>query len=128
MVRVQSDLILPNHVIEEEKKLASRTFKESLEKVIGDNEWRDGAYFISYHDADDKKNPGVIRSSMKAHAKMPPFMARQIVFWVDNKKGFKEWLWTVNDDRRPAFNIQGVKNAIKQGAIDPKNREAAAGL
>ena len=95
-------------------------FNQSLEKVINENQWRDEPYFISYHDNDDVFKPTLVRAAMKATPKMPQFMARQIVYWIDNKKGFKEWLWTINDDRKPFFNIEGVQKAKKAGAIVPR--------
>ena len=123
MVKALSDLILPANYVEEHKQGMVDTFNSSLEKVINDNQYRDKPYFISYHDCDDQFRPTLVRAAMKAYDKMPPFMARQIVYWIDNKKGFKEWLWAINDDRKPLFNIEGVQKAKREGAIvAPKHK------
>ena len=117
MAKALSNLILPDNYVREHKQGMVDSFNKSLEKVINENQWRKDPYFISYHDCDSKKHASVIHTTMKAHTHMPPFMARQIVYWVDNQKGFKEWLWTVNDDRKPFFNIEGVQKAKESGAI-----------
>ncbi len=92
-------------------------FNKSLEKVINDNQWRDDPYFLSYHENDDKAKVYLIRGKWTVHEQLPRFWARQIVYIVDNKQGFKEWLWSVNDDRKPFFNTEGYKKARDSGAI-----------
>lgn len=118
MAKVQSKLILPNYLHEEAKKSLVSGFKSNLEKRINENQHLDKPYFISYHEKDDlvKKE---VKNVWLISKKMPRFMARQIVYWVDNKKGFKEWLWTINDDRQPFFNVEGVRKAKKNGALRP---------
>ena len=113
----KSHLILPEKYVREHKKGMVNVFKESLEKVINENQHRKEPYFIAYHDKDDSFNNKLVKASIKAYDFLPPFMARQIVFWVDNAKGFKEWLWTISDDRKPFFNINGVLSAKKSGAL-----------
>jgi hypothetical protein len=94
-------------------------FKKSLEKVINNNQYRDRPYFLSYHENDDKVNTNVIRGKWTATYELPIRWARQIVYWVDNQKGFKEWLWTVDDDKKTFFNVEGIKKAKGSGAINP---------
>ena len=94
-------------------------FKKSLEKVINDNQWRDRPYFLSYHENDDKVRQNIIRGKWSASYDLPIRWARQIVFWVDNAKGFKEWLWSVDDDRKTYFNVEGIKRAKATGALVP---------
>ncbi len=94
-------------------------FESSLEKQINSNQWRDEPYFLSYHENDDKVNTSVIRGKWRATKELPIRWARQIVYWVDNKKGFKEWLWTVDDNRKTYFNIEGIQQAKKSGALQP---------
>ena len=121
MVKGPSNLILPEYLIENTKKTLVKGFKDNLEKRINENQSRDEPYFIAYHETDDRVT-GEVNNCWTVSSKMPRFMARQIVYWVDNKKGFKEWLWTINDDRKPFFNIEGVRKAKKEGAIAPRKR------
>ena len=119
MVRVLSrpNLLLPEHYVREHKGAMVDEFKKSLEKVINDNQWRDRPYFLSYHENDDKVSTGVIRGKWSAQYDLPIRWARQIVYWVDNSKGYKEWLWSVDDDKRTSFNVEGVRKAKKAGAL-----------
>ena len=119
--KVHSNLILPKHVEEEAKRSLVSSFKSALENVINKEQWRKMPYFVSYHETDDKVDGGV-NVGWKADFKLPAFMARQIVYWVDNKKGFKEWIWTINDDCKPFFNVEGVRKAKKSGAIVPPKK------
>lgn len=120
MVKVQSNLILPEKYAQQHLQPRVNTFKEQLEDQINKNQHRDEPYFLSYHENDDQILIGVTRGKWQVHKTPPIRWARQIVFWVDNKKGFKEWLWTVDDDRKTAFNVEGIQKAIKEGAIVPK--------
>lgn len=113
----RSSLILPEKYVNEHKQGLVNVFKKSLEKVINENQWRKEPYFIAYHDKDESTKPGLIKAVMKPYRYLPPLMARQIVYWVDNAKGFKEWLWTIGDDKKPLFNIAGVRKAKKSGAL-----------
>ena len=115
-------LILPEKFVKEHKQGLVDEFNKSLEKVINDNQHRDQPYFVSYHDNDDKRLPGVIRAKWSVSDDLPIRWARQIVYWVDNKKGFKEWLWTCDDDRTMHVNRDGVLKARKAGAIVPKKQ------
>lgn len=121
MGRDHSSLILPSYLHEEAKKTLVQGFKDNLEKRINENQNKDHPYFIAYHETDDIFS-GDVKNCWTVSDRMPRFMARQIVYWVDNKKGFKEWLWTINDDRKPFFNIEGVRKAKKEGAIAPKKK------
>ena len=114
-----SNLILPKHIEEEAKRNLANSFRENLDKRIDENQNKQDPYFISYHETDDRVT-GKVNNCWVIHDKMPHFLARQIVYWVDNKKGFKEWLWTINDDRKPFFNVEGVKKAKKNGALRTK--------
>ena len=116
MVKAHSNLILPRHIEEESKRNLVSSFRNGLDKQIDENQHKEDPYFISYHETDDMVTKGV-NNCWLISDKMPRFMARQIVYWVDNKKGFKEWLWTINDDRKPFFNIEGVRKAKESGAI-----------
>lgn len=121
MVKVHSnDLILPERYVQEHKQSMVDEFHKSLEKVINDNQHRDDPYFLAYHENDDKVNQNVIRGKWTASDDIPIRWARQIVYWVDNKKGFKEWLWTVDDSKKTFFNVEGVKRAKQTGALVPK--------
>lgn len=120
MVRDRSSLILPDRYVKEHKTLMVTEFEKSLEKVINDNQFRDEPYYVSYHENDDKVNGRVIRGKWSVSENIPLRWARQIVYWVDNKKGFKEWLWTVDDEKLTHFNVEGVRKAKKSGALVPK--------
>ncbi len=120
MVKEPSNLILPETYVREHKQGMVDTFKQSLEKVINDNQFRCDPYFLSYHENDDKANANLIRGKWTATDDLPIRWARQIVYWVDNKKGFKEWLWTVDDSKKTFFNVEGVQKAKKSGAIAPR--------
>lgn len=120
MVKVHSDLILPERYVQENKRGMVDEFNKSLDKVINDNQYRDGPYFLSYHENDDKKHTNLIRAKWSASYDLPFKWARQIVYWVDNSKGFKEWLWTVDDNRKTFFNVEGVEKARKSGALSPR--------
>lgn len=95
-------------------------FSKSLEKVINENQYKRDPYFLSYHENDDKINKSVIRGKWSVSDELPVRWARQIVYWVDNTKGFKEWLWSVDDDKKTFFNVEGIKKAKKSGALVPK--------
>jgi len=114
-----SNLILPRHLEEEARRTLVSNFKDAMESKINENQHRDDPYFLSYHETDDMIEK-YVNNCWTVTNKMPQFMARQIVYWVDNKKGFKEWLWTINDDRKPFFNVEGVEKAKKNGALRVK--------
>lgn len=115
-----NDLILPERFVQEHKSGMVNSFKQSLEKVINENQWRDEPYFISYHENDDAFKPNLVRGKFDVSVDLPIRWARQIVYWVDNKKGFKEWLWTVDDLRKTYCNVEGIQKAKKSGALVPK--------
>jgi len=121
VVKVHSNLILPDKYVEEHKISMVDEFKKSLEKVVNENQYRDKPYFVSYHENDDKVKQGLIRGKWTASYDLPMRWARQVVFVVDNKKGFKEWIWTVDDDRKTFFNTDGIKNAKAKGALSKTN-------
>ena len=116
MVKVLSNLILPKSYEMEARKLLSKAFKSRLEKEINEHQHIVDPYFISYHETDDRIT-GDVNNCWAVTIKMPRFLARQIVYWVDNKKGFKEWLWNISDEKKPYFNIEGVRKAKASGAL-----------
>ncbi len=117
MVKGHSNLILPDRYVREHKESMADEFNKSLEKVVNDNQYRDRPYFVSYHENDDKVNSKIIRGKWNSSYELPVRWARQIVFVVDNKKGFKEWIWTVDDNKKTFFNVEGIKRAKERGAL-----------
>ncbi len=110
------ELILPESY-HDEKKGMTDLFNQSLEKVINENQWRDEPYFVTYHDNDDKVKRNVVRAKWATHDEVPTMWRRQICYWVDNKKGFKEWIWTISDEGKPFINTDGIDKAKRNGAL-----------
>lgn len=109
----------------DEKELLKSYLGKAVDTIVLQNQKRTEPYFVLFHEKSDSFN-----SKMKISLKdtIPGFITNSIVFWVCNKRGICEWLWTVppkeqNKKLRVEFNTSGVAYLQAKGAM-PKSAES----
>lgn len=114
--RLSSGLVVPKSFFDEKEFL-----KESLNKIINetieDNQHIKGRYFIVFHGKFDEMTENGLRMHTYTTRDLPTFMTNQIVFYIDNRRGLSEWLWTVTPNRKVQFNTEGVAYLQAKGAM-----------
>lgn len=103
-----------------EKKSLKGYIEKEVNRCIFDNRHLDKAYFITFHGKFvDSENFNV--TPLKVSYKIPKFLSNTLVFWVSNKRGISELLWTVSKDSRGKikvdFNKKGVAYLTAKGAL-----------
>ena len=112
------DIILHPDFIDE-KELLKQYMGKAVDTIVMQNQNKKDPYFIVFHEKSDS-----INSQMKISTSntIPNFVTNQIVFWVCNKRGICEWLWTVppkepGQKMRIEFNTSGVAYLQAKGAM-----------
>ncbi len=105
----------------DEKELLKSYLAKALETIVMQNQKRTDPYFVVFHEKSDSEY-----SQMKISiaTSLPGYVTNQIVFWVCNRRGICEWLWTV-PPRKPGqksfpkaeFNTSGVAYLQAKGAM-----------
>jgi hypothetical protein len=103
----------------DEKETLKKYLNMAIEKIVMANQKKDEPYFIIFHEKSDAKNS---RQKIRCSKYLPGFITNTIVFWVCNKRGICEWLWTVppkveGKKLRVEFNTQGVAYLQAKGAM-----------
>lgn len=114
-----SGLIVPKDFIED-KEAMKGWLKKVIEETVEKNQHRHGSYFIVFHGRFDDFNPVMLRKKLSIREDLPTFVTNQIVFWVCNKRGILEWLWTVSPTKKIDFNKEGVAYLQAKGAMPTK--------
>ena len=103
----------------DEKELLKSYLNKAIDTIVMQNQNRTDPYFVVFHEKSDS-----IDSQMKISVSkmLPNFVTNQIVFWVCNKRGICEWLWTVPPKEegkklRVEFNTEGVAYLKAKGAM-----------
>ena len=111
--------LLINPDFMDEKELLKMYLAKAVDTIVLQNQRKSDPYFIIFHEKSDS-----INSQMKISLSdlLPSFVTNQIVFWVCNKRGICEWLWTVppkepKKKMRVEFNTEGVAYLQAKGAM-----------
>jgi hypothetical protein len=103
----------------DEKELMKSYLNKAIDTIVMQNQKKTEPYFVIFHEKADAEN-----SQMKISVsnELPGFVTNQIVFWVCNRRGICEWLWTVPPKEqgkklKPEFNTSGVAFLQAKGAM-----------
>jgi hypothetical protein len=103
----------------DEKELMKSYLNKAIDTIVMQNQKKTEPYFVIFHEKADAEN-----SQMKISVsnELPGFVTNQIVFWVCNRRGICEWLWTVppkeqGKELKPEFNTSGVAFLQAKGAM-----------
>ncbi len=114
--RLQNGLVVPKEFFDE-KEFLKESINKIVEETISDNQRIKGRYFITFHGKFDQMSGGALRMNTNVSKQLPIFMTNQIVFYVDNRRGLAEWLWTVTPQKQVQFNKEGVAYLQAKGAM-----------
>lgn len=103
----------------DQKEILKSHLGKALDLIVNNNQKKTEPYFVFFHDTDDKVT-GEMRQKIKILDVIPGFVTGSIVFWVCNKRGICEWLWTVSKSKKIEFNNKGVAYLQAKGAM-PKS-------
>jgi hypothetical protein len=112
------ELLMDSRFIDE-KELIKSYLGKAVDTIVMQNQKRTDPYFVIFHEKSDSTT-----SQMKISVsdKLPSFVTNQIVFWVCNRRGICEWLWTVppkeeGKKMKVEFNKSGVAYLQAKGAM-----------
>ena len=110
-------LIHPDFI--DEKEILKKYLGKAIDTIVLQNQDKEEPYFVIFHEKSDS-----INSQMKISLSevLPGYITNSIVFWVCNKRGICEWLWTVptrepGKQMRVEFNTEGVAYLQAKGAM-----------
>ncbi len=103
----------------DEKEQMKAYLGKAVDTIVMQNQNRTDPYFIVFHEKSDEVNS---RMKISVSKTIPGYVTNQIVFWVCNKRGICEWLWTVPPKEngkklRVEFNTEGVAYLQAKGAM-----------
>lgn len=103
----------------DEKEILKKYLLKAVETIVYQNQRKDKPYFIIFH---EKEFDGKSNMKIKVEPQLPGFITNSIVFWVCNKRGICEWLWTVppivpGQKLKVEFNTSGVAYLQAKGAM-----------
>ena len=112
------DLLLHPDFMDEKETLKTYLGK-SVDTIVLQNQHRSDPYFVIFHERSDSTNSQMKISVVQT---LPSFITNSIVFFVSNKTGICEWLWTVPPKEcgkklRVEFNTSGVAYLQAKGAM-----------
>jgi hypothetical protein len=114
-----SGLIVPKEFVDT-KQFLKEGLKKAVDKAVEDNQNIDGRYFLIFQSPYNRHAPQEINLVPTMSKSLPQFITNQIVFYVDNRRGFAEWLWTVTPQKQVQFNTKGVAYLQAKGAMPTK--------
>ncbi len=103
----------------DEKEMMKKYLGKAVDTIVSRNQSRSDPYYIVFHE----KSDGVqSRQKIKVVERLPGFITNSIVFWVCNRRGICEWLWTVPPKEHGKkmsveFNKSGVAYLQAKGAM-----------
>ena len=103
----------------DEKELLKKYLGQAVDTIVMQNQNKSDPYFIVFHEKSDASNS---QQKITVKNRLPNFVTNQIVFWVCNRRGICEWLWTVPPKEegkklRVEFNTSGVAYLQAKGAM-----------
>ena len=103
----------------DEKELLKSYLNKAVDTIVLQNQNKSDPYFVIFHEKSDSINS---RMKISVADRLPGYVTNQIVFWVCNKRGICEWLWTVppkekGQKLRVEFNTEGVAYLQAKGAM-----------
>jgi hypothetical protein len=112
------ELFLPPDFMDEKETL-KRYLNKALETIVNQNQNRTEPYFVLFHEKSDAVHS---RQKIRVETQLPGFLSNSICWWVNNKSGICEWLWTVpprekGKKLRVEFNTSGVAYLQAKGAM-----------
>ena len=118
LYRDNSGLLLSENFLEEKEKL-KMYLSQAVDLIVLKNQMRSEPYFIIFH---EKSDASISQHKIRIENSLPGFITNSIVFWVCNKRGICEWLWTVppkeeGQKMRVEFNKSGVAYLQAKGAM-----------
>jgi len=117
LIEVPDLLLHPDFM--DEKETLKKFLNKALETIVNQNQKRDESYFIIFHEKSDASNS---QHKIRVKTTLPSFITNSIVWWVNNKQGICEWLWTVppkevGKPMRVEFNTTGVAYLKAKGVM-----------
>jgi len=116
-------LEIPNLLVDpkfiDEQELLVAYLGKAVDTIVLQNQKRKDPYFIIFHEKSDAESS---QQKISIKTELPGFITNSIVFWVCNRRGICEWLWTVPPkvngmQRQPEFNTEGVAYLQAKGAM-----------
>ena len=104
----------------DEKELLKFYLNKAIETIVMQNQNRTERYFVIFHERFDGVDS---RMKISVSTEFPGRITNTIVFWVCNRRGICEWLWTVppkdqNGHQPPVeYNLTGVAYLQAKGAM-----------
>lgn len=94
-------LILPKHVAkqvshEEKKQALRKEFNIQLEKLLVQHKNKDRFWILGKVKPQMQGGVEILRCFLQACEEIPPFVTNSIVYYVDMRKGTKEYMWWVD--------------------------------
>lgn len=109
--QVSGGLLVPKELVEKsksDKEQLKKDFKKRFDDLLSENSHRTDPYFVLYKAKFDGLKPNISRQVFTIYEDKPPFIARSLVFWVDNKNSVCILLWECGI-HKTKFNTEGVK-------------------
>ena len=118
LTQFENELLLSPE-FQDEKEQLKRYLGKAIDTIVLQNQHRTEPYFIIFHEQSDGVNS---RQKISVKTYLPSFVTNQIVFWVFNRDGICEWLWTVpprvkGQKLKVEFNTTGVAYLQAKGAM-----------
>jgi hypothetical protein len=104
----------------DEKEQLKEYLGKAVETIVMQNQKKTDPYFIVFHERSDDE---ISRMKISVRNDIPGYVTNTIVFWVCNRRGICEWLWTVPHKApaehkiKPVFNTEGVAYLQAKGAM-----------
>ena len=121
----ESGLILPKQFVDEKRSL-KKVIDDYVDTTVNQHQYLKKPYFFTFHAKFNPHDPGEFQvNPPKITTRLPPFVSNSIVFWVCNRRGICELLWTVpakkpGEKLKVNFNKEGVAYLQAKGAM-PSN-------
>lgn len=117
LIDVPSLLVDPAFI--DEKEMLKSYLAKAVDTIVLQNQNKSDPYFVIFHEKDDGMYS---RMKISISDRLPGFVTNQIVFWVCNRQGICEWLWTVPPKEegkklQVEFNTEGVAYLQAKGAM-----------
>lgn len=117
LIDVPSLLVDPAFI--DEKEMLKSYLSKAVDTIVMQNQKKTEPYFVVFHEKDMGSHS---KMKISISERLPGYVTNQIVFWVCNRRGICEWLWTVppkmpGQKLRVEFNTEGVAYLQAKGAM-----------
>ena len=116
---LETPSLLLDPALIDEKEMMKEYMAKAVDTIVLQNQKRSEPYFVVFHEHSDSLS----RMKISVATKLPSFITNSVVFWVCNRRGICEWLWTVPPKMPgqkhvyPEFNTEGVAYLQAKGAM-----------